>query len=93
MTFNLDSAGEIETAVRTRCKPGTTKTQKQTVSRSSLALGPLLRFISRDYTMHRSRVTAKGLRLIVFAVWGLRLALYATSNRGIRVQARKARNP
>ena len=36
--------------------------------------------------MHRSRVAAKGLRPIVFAVEGLYRALYATSNRGIRVQ-------
>jgi hypothetical protein len=30
-------------------------------------------------------MSAKGLRLIVFAVEGLRLALYAVSNCGIRV--------
>ena len=44
-----DSAVEIETKVRARCKPGAAKTQKRIVPWSCLALGTPLRFASRDY--------------------------------------------
>jgi hypothetical protein len=47
--FIPDSALEIEPEVRDRCKPGTAKTAKRIVSRSWLALGSSLRFVSRDY--------------------------------------------
>ena len=84
--MNPDSAVEIEPNVRARCKPGAVKIRKRIVSRSCLVLGPPLRSVSEDCSIHRSRVAAKGQRSIVFAVEGLCRALYATANCGIRDQ-------
>jgi len=50
--FNPDSAVENEPNMRARCKPGTAKTQKRTVSTSCLALGPPPRGCPNDSVEH-----------------------------------------
>ncbi|MGE5303424.1 MAG: hypothetical protein ACM3TN_08860, partial [Alphaproteobacteria bacterium] len=72
--MNPDSAIEIEVDGRAWREPGAAKTYKRIVSRSCLALGTPLRFASRNYPIHRSRLTAKGHRPIGFAMEGLRQA-------------------
>jgi hypothetical protein len=63
-TFNPDSACEIDTDVRARRKPAAAKTPKRTASRSCLALGLPLRFVSPDYPMHKADWPLKGTGLL-----------------------------
>lgn len=82
--MNPDSAVGIKTEVRAGYKPGTAKTHKRTVSRSCSELGTRCRFVSGNYSIHRSPAADKGQRPIGFAVEGLCPALYVTSNCGIQ---------